>query len=334
MKTSTINTAAVNLLTVGLVIDIERLMNKEVGAISINNVDEFIKAVKKSPKKLAVKEQSQDSIELSNRTKNMLTRNSIDSIEALREMSSKDIKALKGAGRTVIMEIEAVLGRQILNPQGTGKVGRPSKAHVLETDGIVLPESEDSILGKGLSTRTFNVLKNRKLLTISDVKSADLESLSGEKGVGKSVMAEIYALVGMEAPKVEKSTVADGRGRPPKKVEELKLSEKTLKVLHKNGINFLKELKAADLDSLQQSKESGFTKKVVTEISEALKIRQKRININTLNLSARTLTALNKNGIRFLDQLNKVDEEEIKSLSGIGKASFNEITNFLKSVAA
>lgn len=304
---------------------------------------------------------------LSKRTVNVLVRNEIKSLDMLKGMERRDIVKMKGAGRTVLMELEVFLEKKLVNV--TGKAGRPANKEKMAETGMSLIDDNNSIVGKGLTKRAFNILNDKGIVSISDLIELDIEAFAKEKGVGSKVLQEVKDLIEASKPKpagrgrgrprkveevqvtetvvattgrgrgrprkVEETQVTEavittgrGRGRPQKSIDELELSSRVVKTLHKNGIDFLKQLRNMTENDLSSIK--GLSAKSVTEIKEKVGLKgNKREKLEDLELSAKAVKALNDNGVKFVDQLRKLDDEGIMSMNGVGAVIFKEIKKVL-----
>lgn len=101
-------------------------------------------------------------------------------------------------------------------------------------------------------------------------------------------------------------------------IEPLSAFKEAIAIMHKQMSIF-----GVDLSAIP----SGTGKSIAEDSGE---LKTLMIKVDTLNLSARCFNCLDRSGLKYVGELVKMSENEIKNIKNMGKKSFEEIADKLK----
>jgi DNA-directed RNA polymerase alpha subunit len=253
-------------------------------------------------------------LNLSIRSVNALNNANISTVEQLKAMSDDDLKSFKGIGVTVVNDIKSALGAPV------------------EQKEVVLVES--SLTELGLSNRAIKALGKSGVKNLKDFNNLSSQDIQSIRGIGANVVDEIWNL--------RKSSIEIDD--PKLKIADLGFSNRTRNSLLNAKIDTVGKLFAISDDELRSTKGVGAS--VVFEVRDYFsgfssnKPKQKKdtkINvtktdesgngyiISALDLSNRSRNAVNNLGIRFVEELRAINDDELSTMKGIGKTVVEDI---------
>jgi DNA-directed RNA polymerase alpha subunit len=256
-------------------------------------------------------------LNLSIRSMNALSNANITDIAQLKAMSNDELKALKGIGTTVINDINSALGTPIEQP-----------------DVITV---ESSLTALGLSNRAIKALGKAGVKNIKDFNNLSSQDVQAIRGIGANVVDEIWNL--------KKSSIEIDNVKA--KIADLNFSNRTRNSLLNAKIDTVGKLFAISDDDLRKTKGvgasvvyevrdyfSGFSPSPKSDKKENTKVDlvktkiENSVNgyiISALDLSNRSRNAVNNLGIRFVEDLRVISDDELSAMKGIGKTVVEDI---------
>ena len=242
-----------------------------------------------------------------------------DTIDSLIFLSSYIINLLKIVGLKFVEDLISLTER---NLKETPELNEPHiinqiKAALAEI-GLSLKKEEGSeIEGLGLSPNVINKLKNSKITSVEDLKKMRKEDLLHIPGFIESDLSQVEVAL-TERGLSLKSDVT---------IKSLKLSYYVINQLNKAKIKFIKDLTSLTeqdvLNILGLAKQD--LDQIVAALAEIGLSLKPDDTIGSLGLPSYITNQLEVNGIKFIEDLTTLTEQEVLNITGLAKQDLNPI---------
>ncbi len=268
---------------------------------------------------------------LSVRAVNALKQAGIDTYDKLQELSWEELLLIPKLGQVTAAEIYRFITSY-------------KKGLTFSNQDQIKVRTEDrdiNIKVLNLGPRAIQGLKKANILTFGDLEAFGVENLLKIKGVGKSTVQHIIRSLSMYY--AEKDQIQDLA------IENLELGNRALNALRRNNILYVSQLKDMTIEEISDLRGIGQCSldKIVTQIKEVANLEiiscltrpkvnrtqqlgEKRVLIDSLDLTTRALNALKESGFMYVDEIIDLKRQDFYALKNIGERTVYDIEEELR----